>query len=178
MPDIGFFDETELHLVREAVSVSEDLVSDHYKMSSNQWFRSRYEVRTAKDLDGQERLDGPFAQVVGYRGQKKNGCLGSSSFDFYRICIQDHAILPVIEKKSNQLKLFPFLLYIVVHELVHIVRFARFQQIYGAASEADCAMEEERVVHDITFKILRDITVDGMDQVFVYYREWRRADTT
>ena len=176
MSDLRFFDETELPLVREAVSVSEDLVSNHYKMSSTQWFRSRYEVRTAKDLDVQERVDGPFAQVVGYRGQKKNGCLRSSRFDFYRICIQDHAILSVIEKKEHQLKLFPFLLYIVVHELVHIVRFARFQQIYGAASEADCAMEEERVVHGMTFKILRDITVEGMGQVFVYYRKWRCPD--
>ena len=171
-----FFNERQLCLVQEAVCVSEDLVSDHYKMSSAQWIRSRYEVKTAKDLSAQERVVGPFAQVVGYRGQKKNGCLGSSWFDFYRICIQDQAILPAVEKKTNKLKLFPFLLYIVVHELVHIVRFARFQQIYDSALEADCAMEEERLVHGITFEILRGITVGGIEQVFVYYRKWRCAE--
>ncbi|GAB6142869.1 hypothetical protein [Desulfocicer niacini] len=173
MPDDNFFNEKQLCLVQEAVSVSEDLVSNYYKMSSAQWIRSCYEVKTAKDLDIQEQVHGPFAQVVGYRAQKKNGCLGSSCFDFYRICIQDQAILSVIENQAGLLKIFPFLLYILVHELVHIVRFARFQQIYDCASEAECAMEEERLVHGITFKILRGTTVAGMEQVFVYYRKWR-----
>ncbi len=173
MSDDKFFNEKQLCLVQEAVCVSEDLVSNHYKMSSAQWIRSCYEVKTAKDLDVQEKVNGPFAQVMGYRAQKKNGCLGSSYFDFYRICIQDHAILSAVEKQANLLKLFPFLLYIIVHELIHIVRFARFQQIYACASEADCAMEEERIVHGITFEILRGITVAGMEQVFVYYRKWR-----
>ncbi len=51
MPNVRFFNKAQLHQVREAVSVSEDLVSDYYKMSSIQWLRSRYEVRTARDLD-------------------------------------------------------------------------------------------------------------------------------
>ena len=172
MPNVRHFNQAQLHQVQEAVSVSEDLVSDYYKMSSIQWLRSRYEVRTARDLDVHEVVEGPFAQVLGYRGCPRDTSLGSANFDFYRICIQDSAILLAIDQSVVDLKFFPFLLYVIVHELVHIVRFARFQQIYSCACEADCAREEELIVHDITRKILKGITVPGLEQVFVYYRKW------
>lgn len=172
MPNVFFFNKAQLHQVQEAVSVSEDLVSDYYKMSSIQWLRSRYEVRTARDLDIHEVVDGPFAQVLGYRGCPKDTSLGSASFDFYRICIQDGSILSAIDQSIIDLKIFPFLLYVIVHELIHIVRFARFQQIYICACEADCARDEERIVHDITREILKGITVSGLEQVFVYYSKW------
>jgi hypothetical protein len=172
MPNVRFFNKTQLHQVQEAVSVSEDLVSDYYKMSSIQWLRSRYDVRTARDLDSHEMVEGPFAQVLGYRGCRKDTSLGSANFDFYRICIQDATILRAIAGSVIDLKIFPFLLYVIVHELVHIVRFARFQQIYSCACEADCAREEEQVVHDITRTILKGTTVPGLEQVFVYYRKW------
>ena len=174
MSNVRFFNKEQLHHVHEAVSVSEDLVSDYYKMSSIQWLRSRYEVRTARDLDAHEVVEGPFAQVLGYRGAPKDTSLGSANFDFYRICIQDGAILHTVSQPANALKLFPFLLYVIVHELVHIVRFARFQQIYSCACEADCAREEESMVHDITREILKGITASGLEQVFVYYRKWCR----
>ncbi|SMC46512.1 hypothetical protein SAMN02746065_102220 [Desulfocicer vacuolatum DSM 3385] len=172
MPNVGFFNKKQLHQVREAVSAAEDLVSDYYKMSSAQWLRSRYEVRTAGDLESHEVVDGPFAQVLGYRACPKDASLGSASYDLYRICIQDSTILRVVSTASGDLKLFPFLLYVIVHELVHIVRFARFQQIYSCAREADCAMEEELVVHALTRRILKKISVPGLEQVFVYYRKW------
>ncbi|MFK5953396.1 MAG: hypothetical protein QM498_10090 [Desulfobacterium sp.] len=172
MSTVHFFNKAQLYQVQEAVSVSEDLVSDYYKMSSIQWLRSRYEVRTARDLDIHEVVEGPFAQVLGYRGSPKDSSLGSANFDFYRICIQDGSILHTIAQPLIDLKIFPFLLYVMVHELVHIVRFARFQQIYSCACEADCARDEERIVHDLTREILKSITVSGLEQVFVYYRKW------
>ena len=172
MPTDRFFNKAQLHQVQEAVSVSEDLVSDYYKMSSIQWLRSRYEVRTARELDSHEVVEGPFAQVLGYRGCPKDSSLGSANFDFYRICIQDGSILRAIALPFIDLKIFPFLLYVIVHELVHIVRFARFQQIYSCACEADCARDEEWIVHDLTRDILKSITVSGLEQVFVYYRKW------
>jgi len=176
MSNVRFFNKEQLHQVHEAVAVSEDLVSDYYKMSSIQWLRSRYEVRTAGDLEVHERVEGPFAQVLGYRGSPRDSSLGSANFDFYRICVQDGSILHAVAQPANTLKLFPFLLYVIVHELVHIVRFARFQQIYSGACEADCAREEELKVHNITRKILKGITVSGMEQVFVYYGKWCRGE--
>ncbi len=166
------FDEGQLKEVDDAVCLAEELVSNYFKMSSAQWLRSRYDVRTAKDLADHEQVAGPFAQVVGYEARKKNVSLGSSSFNFYKICLQDPAILSALEEKQRLL-LFPFLLYVVVHELVHIVRFAKFQQIYEASSTHGAAMEEERLVHDLTWKILNRVRLDGVATVLDYYREWR-----
>ncbi len=166
------FDEGQLKEVDDAVCLAEELVSNYFKMSSAQWLRSRYDVRTVKDLAEHEQVKGPFAQVVGYEARKKNVSLGSSAFNFYKICLQDPAILSALEEKPRLL-FFPFLLYIVVHELVHIVRFAKFQQIYEAASIQGSVMEEERRVHDLGWKILNRVGLDGVATVLDYYREWR-----
>ncbi len=165
------FSSSELLIVNDAVAIAEELVSNYFKMSSGQWLRIRYDVKTAKQLNSSEKIDGPFAQVVGYDGRKKNAELGSSTFNYYAICLQDNAILDAL-KKNNQLLLLPFLVYIVVHELVHIVRFGKFQQIYEASSATKSALHEEVTVHDITRKIVSGISLTGMDKVLKYYKKW------
>jgi len=165
------FNPLQLKLLDDAVAIAEELISNHYKMSSTQWLRSRYDVKTFKDLEGDEIVDGPVAQVLGYSARKKDGTLGSSVVNYYSVCFQDGTILEKIAQ-NQILSLFPFLVYITVHELIHIVRFSTFQQIYSASSEALCAMEEERKVHAITSKILKCIAIDGMDNVLLYYQKW------
>ena len=168
---VTLFNKVQIKAVDEAVSIAEELVSNHFKMSSAQWLRNRYDVRTTIDLADHERVSGPFAQVLGYEARKKEMPFGSSSFNFYRICLQDGAILGAVKEKPG-FQLFPFLLYIVVHELVHIVRFTRFQQIYEASSTHGTAMEEERQVHGITLKILHGVRLQGVSTIVDYYRNW------
>lgn len=165
------FNPMQLKLLDDAVVISEELISNYYKMSSTQWLRSRYDVKTLKDLKGDEIVDGPVAQVLGYNARKKDGTLGSSVLNYYTVCFQDDAILQKIAQNQN-LILLPLLVYITVHELIHIVRFSTFQQIYSASSEAQCAMEEERKVHAITSDILKKVAIQGMDNVLLYYQKW------
>lgn len=172
MPGKTVFSTEHLSVVGDAVSLAEELVSNYYKMSSGQWLRSRYDVRTAKDLDPEETVQGPFAQVVGYKGRRRDASLTSSSFDYYKVCLQDGAILEAVASTGG-ICLFPFLVYVVTHELVHIVRFARFQQIYEASSKLDSALDEERRVHDLTYRILEPVSIPGMDRVLEYYMKWR-----
>lgn len=47
--------------VDKAVTISEELVSNFYKMSSSEWLRGKYEIKTAKDLSDHEFVSGPFA---------------------------------------------------------------------------------------------------------------------
>ncbi|MFH1154971.1 MAG: hypothetical protein V1793_14255 [Pseudomonadota bacterium] len=166
------FSPEQLKDVDEAVCLAEELVSNYFKMSSGQWLRNRYDVRTAKDLSPDEMVQGPFAQVMGYEGRRKDTSLTSSVFTFYRICIQDAAILDALSSGKDML-LFPFLLYVAVHELVHVVRFGKFLQMYEASSEVDSTMDEERRVHDLTHRILREVSVPGMASVLDHYRNWR-----
>jgi len=171
MQKLRHFNQEELLKVDEAVKLSEELVNNHFKMSSGQWLKNRYDIKTAKDLALHECVDGPFAQVVKYEGRKKDAALGSSSFSLYKVCLQDNAILTMVSKNRN-LSLEPFLLYILTHELVHIVRFLKFNQRYENKNEADVTLDEERMVHQLTHTILEPVSVPGLNQVFEFYKDW------
>lgn len=166
------FSADQLPQVNQAVSMAEELVSNHYKMSASQWLRPKYDVKTLVDLTPTEIVDGPFAQVIRYEGQRKGSPLGSDAYDFYKICLQDHAITDVLNKFKN-LSLLPFCLYIMVHELVHIVRFSKFLQSFDASPSEKLA--EEYRVHDITRRILKDVRQEGIEPVFDYYNQWQEA---
>lgn len=155
--------------VKRAADMAEELVVNFYKMSSSRWSRLRFDIVTLKDLSDEETVSGPFAQVVRYGVKEKDSVLGSSSYDFYKICIQDHSVNEVLAGNSN-LKLFPLSLYIVVHELVHIVRFALFVQQFEASE--DEKLEEESRVHELTHDILASVEIPGMDRVFSFYEKW------
>ena len=95
------FKDNELVVVNNAVAMAEELVSNYFKMSASQWLRPKFDVKTLVDLSESEVVDGPFAQIIRYQGKIKGGVLGSSAYDFYKICIQDHAILNTIEKQPE-----------------------------------------------------------------------------
>lgn len=160
------FSREQLKIVNSSVEMAEEVVSDFYKMSSSQWLRSRYDVKTLTDLKTPEIVDGPFAQIVKYGGHKKDSSLGSGSFDLYKICLQDHAILHEL-RKQPELKLYSFLLYIVVHELVHIVRFGKFNQHFDASTKD--RESEETMVHELTFEILKNIKLEGLRKIISLY---------
>lgn len=164
------FKKDELTIVNNAVAMAEELVGNHYKMSANQWLHPKYDVTTLADLTDDEIVDGPFAQIIRYEGKLKGGVLGSSAYDFYKICIQDHAILDTL-KAHPKIALSPFSLYVVTHELVHIVRFSRFLQNFNA-SDMEKLLEERRV-HGITHHILDPVKAHGLDTVLEFYSRWR-----
>ena len=123
------FSTEQIEIVTDATEMAEELVSDHYKMSASQRLRSVYDIKTLADLAPDEIVQGPFAQIIRYEGKRKDASLGSSTYDFYKICIQDHSILSTLNQNTD-IRLFPFTLYIVTHELIHIVRFMKFLQIF------------------------------------------------
>lgn len=166
-----YFNREELQKVDEAVKISEELVNNFFKMSSGQWLRNRYDIKTAGDLDRHEHVQGPFAQVIKYEARKKEIPLGSSSYTLYKVCLQDDAILSTVQKKD--LLLEPFLLYILSHELVHIIRFSKYKQRYENKNESDVTLDEERQVHLLTYEILKPFPISGLMKVFEFYKDWR-----
>jgi hypothetical protein len=164
------FRPDQIMRINDAVAVAEELVSNHYKLSAAQWLRRKYDVKTAVDLSTNEIISGPFAQVIRYEGRKADADLKSETFDFYKICLQDHEIIEVLEH-SPALMLFPFSLYIITHELVHIVRFTKFLQSFVAT--ADERLAEEIRVHAKTHEILKPVRIPGMRPVFEFYAQWR-----
>jgi hypothetical protein len=171
MGNLKKFNAEQIKIVNNCVAMAEELVSNFYKMSASQWAAAcAYDIKTMVDLCPEEIVHGPFAQIIRYKGKRKDSFLGSSAYDFYKICIQDHAILSTL-KEWPDLKLFPFVLYIVTHELIHILRFTKFQQYFEASPEE--MMAEEAHVHEITHGILFKVNVLGMENVLIFYEKWR-----
>jgi hypothetical protein len=167
-----YFNRAEMEQVNQAAVICEELVNDYYKLSPGQWLKNRYDIKTARDLSLHEQVTGPFAQVVKYEGRKKDVPLGSSRFSLYTVCIQDPAVLSTVAAHRN-LALFPFLLYVLVHELVHVVRFLQFSHRYEHTSEASVTLAEERKVHGLTYGILQPVSIAGLDQIFDFFEKWR-----
>ncbi|MCF8067905.1 MAG: hypothetical protein K9L30_04905 [Desulfobacterales bacterium] len=167
---IETYSPEQINIVTDSTKLAEELVSNYFKLSTSQWLRQKYDVKTLAELQPEEIVYGPFAQIVRYEGRKSDTALGSSNYDFYKICFQDHAVLSVLNKMAD-IQLFPFSLYIITHELVHIVRFSKFLQNFDASPDEKLA--EEKRVHDITHKILKKVKVDGIDDVFRFYIKWR-----
>ena len=169
MDKLKQFTSDQIKIVNSSVEMAEELVSNFYKISANQWVRRRYDIKTLAKLSSNEIVNGPFAQIIRYVGQHKNSSLGSSTYDFYKICLQDHSICGALNTNA-ELELFPFTLYIITHELIHIVRFTKFLQNFDALP--DEKMEEEARVHKNTHEILKPAKIVGLTKVFKFYSKW------
>lgn len=170
MESLEKFNSDQIGIVNDAVITAEELVNNYYKLSSTQWLQFKYDIYTLADLAGDEIVFGAFAHVIRWEGKQKDSDLGSAVYDFYKVCLQDHAILGALSKYPD-IHLFPLSLYLVTHELIHIVRFSKFLQ-YFDASEEEKSVEETRV-HGLTHDILQDVRVSGMDNVLHFYQKWR-----
>jgi hypothetical protein len=164
------FTPQQLALIAQAVRIAEELVSNHYKMSASQWLRPKYDLKTLAELEPGEIVDGPFAQIIRYKGQPQKASLSSATYDLYKICLQDHTILAALDRRAD-LELLAFAVYITTHELVHIVRFSRFLQGFDASPDERLA--EEKRVHDRTHEILSAVRLRGMVEVLDFFKDWR-----
>jgi hypothetical protein len=172
MNQLRYFSPAQLETVTRAVEMAEELVSNYYKLSSSQLGRLNYDVRTLSDLSPAEIVSGHFAQIVKYKLKKKDVLRETEANDFYKICLQDHSIIDALEKHPD-LELLAFLLYIVCHELIHVVRFRRFLQQFNVSAEEKLA--EERRVHAKTNEILSDLSLTGIEAVLLFYENWRET---
>ena len=169
MGQLQYFSPHQIEMVTRAVEMAEELVSNHYKLSTSQLRRLNYDVKTLADLTRAEVVPEHFAQIVKYRLTKNDGLLETEAEDFYKICLQDHAILAVLAEHP-ELELPGFLLYIVCHEMIHVLRFRRFLQQFDASAEEKLA--EERRVHAKTREILSSVPMAGLAPVLAFYKDW------
>jgi hypothetical protein len=166
MEQAHFFRQQHKELLKEATVIAEEVISDFFKLSGSHWRRARYDILTLEALRDEEISPHALALVAKYDGRHQDRLLQSAVFDFYRVCLQDHNILKTLAK-CKELRLLPLLLYIVTHELIHIVRFSQFLALYEAPE--DGKQEEERRVHRLTQQILAPLKVRDLPPVIKYY---------
>jgi len=165
--EMRYFDTNHLKVLDEAVYISEDVFSDHFCLSSDYWVRNPYEIRTLREVSSCEYPGKAFAQLVRYGRSMAEKQSGRDIWKFYRICLHDQNILDQTSGGEKK-RLFPFLLYVITHEFIHIIRFSR----YCCRPEFDDHPKEERKVHLITHDILAPLKIKGLDAVLKRFRPY------
>jgi hypothetical protein len=161
------FEDRDLKDISDALEIAEDTTGNFYKFSFGQWKRHCYDVKTLASLSKNEITDYAFALLNKYSRAARGYESRTRNRDFYFICLQDHHILNALARDKD-LVLFPLLVYVFTHELVHIVRFSNFFQRFELAGRDK--EREENLVHNITYDILKDRAIPKMDHVLESYK--------
>lgn len=170
----GPFTPDEILTLNRSIEIAEELVSDHFKISTSDWRRYRYDIRTLAQLTDAEITDTAFAQIRRYLRCPDQRLRGSSPGDYFKICLQDHVIRRALARDSR-IDLLPLGLYIMTHELIHVIRFTRFLQSFDT-SESEREAEERRV-HVQTFNLLHPCKVPGIEQVLEAFKDCTMMET-
>ena len=165
---LHYFNENHLSVVGDALDIAEDMTSNYFKLSLLHWRRNRFDIKTLSSLFGEKVNDNVFALLKKYSsdGKAEIEALNKRG-EFYLIYLQDHHILQALQRDNN-IKLLPFLAYILTHELVHIVRFCKFQVRFDTQEENN-RIEEEKIVNHTTFEILKQLSLPSLSYILGSY---------
>lgn len=167
------FEAEEIDVLARAIDISEELISDFFKISTSEWKRYRYDIQSLGNLFEEEITDIAFAQIRRYLRRPGEKTRGSEPGDFFKICIQDHVIRRAVRRDSH-IDLFPLTAYVVIHELIHVVRFAKFLQRFDSTPAEQDA--EEKRVHALTYDLLQKTRLQGLPEVLAAFRDCRTME--
>ncbi len=143
------------YILAEASALAEELVFEHYRLSPRILRRIQYEVRFLKDT-------WPFPEEALAVLVKGEGPV-SRRLDPYCILLPYGRPLPF-----SRAFLRALMLYIFTHELIHMVRFARYEASYYMGKQK--RMTEEILVHLKAREILRAMAFwPGMPETLSYF---------
>lgn len=157
-----YFSPEQISLSGRIFTQAERLTGNYFRIAPAEWKESRYDVKTLAFLEKHEVREDAFAHLCKYQirrepEERKDG------FHFYRICLQDDRIIDAVERANSFIRLSPLLLYIAVHELVHVIRFELGEGNFDAPD--DEKTDEEEKVHRITRNLLKPATDSDMNLV-------------
>ncbi len=162
---MAYFSDKHKIILSDAAVIAEEIVGNYFRFSSCEWKKMPYEIKTAQELNNEERIPKHvFAQVLFYTISWEKKRRATDCYQFYRICLNDPLILQEISKQF--ILLLPFLVYILTHELVHIVRFSKFYHLPHISKNK---MKEEQIVYKLTFDILSSLKLNGVKEIIDYY---------
>jgi hypothetical protein len=167
MSRTSMFGPSELSLVAQALEVAEESVSDYYQLSEAAWLRYPYDLKTRAQLRPQEVESEALAQVLRLSRPARGGRLRPR--DLYRICLQDPNLLNLVRREGAEELMQPLLIYVLAHELVHVVRFCSFQHLFQA--DDGQREREEATVHGITAQCLARVRLPHLERVLDFYEE-------
>jgi hypothetical protein len=128
---------------------AEERTIHYYCIPPYRWQQLRYDLVTRRDCEWEPLPEAALAQVQLLQQVRPSG---KAACDFYRIQLNDPSILIAARRENLGPDLYPFLVYILTHEMVHLVRLStilrddREIRLFPA--------EEESRVHNVAHRIL------------------------
>ncbi len=164
------FGRRQLSRVGRLFELARDITGEHFGLGQQEAAEMPVEMRTLAQLERDEiRRDEVLADICRYQyfdrrfGRRR---------DLFRVNLQDHNILKVLGRQGNRRIFSPLLLYVLTHELVHVVRFVK---LLAPFHQDPCGRpDEERRVHEMTQKLLGRLPFRSMKRVLEYYRPLAR----
>ncbi len=158
-----YFSPLQLSKIKGVFGQAERLAGRYFNLTETQVKAQRYDVKTLVHLEAHEVDERAFAHLCKYAIRKEDPAEPSRSYDLYRICLQDNRILNAVERAHSFIRLESLMLYIAVHELVHVIRFGTEQADFHAPQVE--RMREEEKVNKITRSMLHPVADKDMGLV-------------
>lgn len=144
----GIFTASDLRVVKKAAVLAETLTARYFGLPPDEWRQSPYYFFTSGRLGGKLYAEDVFAEVIRCR-TKIDAPLE------YGVVLQDPNILRALLRNRNH-DLWTLALFVMTHELTHIVRF-RNRSADFHLSDVRKAEEEERFVNECTREMLQGV---------------------
>jgi hypothetical protein len=134
------FSVSQRSLVLLALEEAEKRTAGYYCIPPFRWEQMHYDLLTRTD-HGWEPL--PDVMLARVRCLQRIHC--RRPFDFYRIELNDGSILAAAERENLLEHLYPFFVFILTHEMVHLVRLSSILDNKCVTPASPDESEEHRV---------------------------------
>jgi hypothetical protein len=169
MVSTGLFTTSDLTTIGKAAVLAERLTQSYFNLAPHEWKENPYTIFTHKQVGKALYEQDVFAHVVRYEttaGRSKKGRPGEK--ESYGVVLQDPNILLALLRSAMH-DLWTLGLFILTHELTHIVRFKKYHvDFFAPVEDRD---REEKLVHGITQEILAG-TMNTDYVLSLYEKQW------
>ncbi|MGB6063747.1 MAG: hypothetical protein WBG50_03000 [Desulfomonilaceae bacterium] len=156
MLSTGLFTTADLRTISRAAALAEKLTQVYFDLAPDEWKVNPYTIFTHKQMGPPLYEQGVFAQVIRYQARvERSKTAQPGQRETYGVVLLDPNILLAL-LRSTMHDLWTLGLFILTHELTHIIRFRKCQADFFAPVEY--RDREEKRVHGITQEILAGVT--------------------
>ncbi|MBZ5498726.1 MAG: hypothetical protein LAP85_20200 [Acidobacteriia bacterium] len=141
------FSSGQRNLAIRAMDEAEEHTLHYYRIPPYRWQQLKYDLVTRQDSEWEPLPDSALARVQRLHQIRSSR---NTPYDFYRIQLNDPSILTVAVRENLDPDLYPFLVYILTHEMVHLVRLSTILPDGGQLSPE----AEESRVQRVAYRIL------------------------
>ena len=163
------FSRHERYLTIDALEEAEERTSRYYCIPPFRWQSVPYDLLTLQDPEWRPLPEGMLARTRRIRREQREKC-------FYRIELNDPGILAAAHRENLRAEIYPFLLYILTHEMVHLVRLSHI--LTEVEEAAVCPLGEEDRVNLVARRILAPTAHPAIERILRRFQPDRAAEMT